>query len=401
VERSKRTTTKNVALLALLSLASVLVLAACGGGDPTPTPRPAATSTPIPTATPTLAPGVPTPTPAPPTPTPAPPTPTAVPTVDFSGMTGRVMVGYSPGGTFDFWARELARHMPQYLPGKPNLIVQNMPGAGGRRMINWMTNVANPNGLTFGTADRGGYFGNVLNEPGVEYVWNELSFVGTPEQTANLFYIRAATGIEQLEDLATIDKPVKCGSTSPGSNATFIAYKFVQEFMGGKIDIVSGYPGGTEISLAVDRGEIDCFTQSSSAYFSREPFLSWEKAGFANKLSVTSQERIPELPNVRTVWEIIDKLNLGAEDRALTSVMFGSDSFGRPFFGPPGIEPHVLDVVREAFNKTLKDPEFIADAKQRGVPLTPLSGVELQKLANEVMAIDPATVKRLKALLSG
>jgi hypothetical protein len=183
------------------------------------------------------------------------------------------------------------------------------------------------------------------------------------------------------------------------SNMGYFVPKLLEETVGAKFNVVAGYQGGNEIDLGVERGEIQCRSLSSEAYFSREPFHSWRKRGFTRELIQGGRSRDERLANTPTVFELMDKYKTPETGRRLATALLASGDFHRPYLAPPKMRPEVVKVLREAFNKTMKDPEFLAETKRKRLDMNPTTGEEVEALTKEVMSQPKDVVDRLKVMM--
>lgn len=315
----------------------------------------------------------------------------------FEGKTIRLLVGFTPGGSYDLWARVIATQMGKYIPGNPTLVVQNMTGGGSMVAANYVYNVAKPDGLTFVTVTPGLYTEQLNGRKEVQYDWFKLSYLGSPERTARIFYIRADTPYKTIEDLRSAVEPVKCGVTGIGT-ASYYWPKLLGEIVGFKLNLVSGYQGSSDVNLAIERGEMQCWGGTVQATFGSEPGRTWTKNGFVRVLAQGGPKRDPRLSDVPTIWELLDKNNKNQTLRGLTRVLLAPDDMGRPFFGPPRVPADRMKVLRAAFTKVLSDPDVLADARKKGLEPAPVSGDELDSLVKEL--VQPAEViQRMKTFL--
>ena len=317
---------------------------------------------------------------------------------NFQGKTVTIIVGTVAGDLYDLYARAIALFMGKYLPGNPNVIVQNMPGAGHMIAANYVYTVAKPDGLTLGAINAGLYFEQLIGRAEVKFDWTKYNWVGNATKSPQVLYMRADSPFKSIEDVRNAKEPPKCGTTGM-SNMGYFVPKLLEETVSAKFNVISGYQGGNEIDLGVERGEIQCRSLSTEAYFSREPFHTWRKNGFSRELVQGGRARIANLPNVPTIYELMDKYKTPETGRRLATALLASGEFHRPYMAPPKIRPEVVRALREAFNKTVKDPDFIVEAKKKRLDLDPTTGDEVQALANEVMAQPKEVVERLKKLM--
>ncbi len=317
----------------------------------------------------------------------------------YQGKTIRIIDGSEgPGGTGDLRLKTLMPFLQKHIPGNPDVIVQNMPGAGHIIAANYVYNIAKPDGLTLAGTLSTLYIDQLVGQPEVKYDWAKFSWIGNAGKSPQMMYMRADTPYKTIEDVRNAKEPPKCGSTGI-SNSAYVVPKLLEETVGAKFNVVLGYQGGSAIDLAVERGEVVCRAFSTEAYFSREPFHTWRKKGFARVLVQGGKNRDERLPDVPTINEVMDKYNAPESGRRLVTVMLAAGEFFRPHYGPPGIPPERVKILREAYMKTMKDPEFLAEAKKRKLEIAPTSGEEMDALIKEVMSQPPETIERMKKLL--
>jgi tripartite-type tricarboxylate transporter receptor subunit TctC len=316
----------------------------------------------------------------------------------FEGKTARILVGFSPGGSYDLWARLLAHHMSKHIPGNPTFVVQNMTGGGSMIAANYIYNVAKPDGLTFGVVTPALYMEQLAGRKEVQFDWGKYSWIGSPESTERIFYIRADTGYKALEDLRKAPEAPKCGATGVGT-ASYYWPRLLGDIFGFKLNLVPGYPGSSDVNLAIEKGEVHCWGGTVQAFFGSEPGRTWAKTGFVRVLTQGGKKRHPQLPDVPTVWELMDKHSTGEATRRLVRVLLSPDDLGRPFFGPPGVPADRVKILRESFAKIINDPDVVAEAQKKGLDPNLVSGNEIEALVKELIALPPEVVQRMKKLL--
>jgi tripartite-type tricarboxylate transporter receptor subunit TctC len=317
----------------------------------------------------------------------------------YQGKNISFIIGSQSGSLYDLWARLTANHMSKYIAGKPALVGQNIPGAGSLIAANQIYNVAKPDGLTIGALLPGIYMDQLIGRKEVQFDWSRFRWLGTPEQTEWVFVTRRDSPYKSIDDMRAAAEPAKCGSTGTGS-FLYLVPKLMEETLGVKLVLITGYQGGPDVDLAMERGEVHCRAVSTTAYFGREPYLTWGKNGFVRPLAQTGKKREPALMDVPTIYELMDQHRAPEAGRRLATVILAANIFGRPMVAPPGIPTDRLLTLREAWNRTVKDPEFLAEAKKRGWPIGPVAGEELDALAKEVIAQPPEVVQRLKKILT-
>ena len=317
----------------------------------------------------------------------------------YKGKTITVYAGTTPGALYDQWSRLLAQYMGKHIPGNPAMIVQNMPGAGHMIAANYLYNRTKPDGLSLiGSIVPSLYFDQLIGRKEAQYDWAKFVWIGSPVSGEYQMYMRADTPYKTIEDVRNAKEPPRCGAQGTSDTAYYLP-KLFEETIGTKFNLVQGYPGGPEIDLAVERGEIHCRAFTIEAFLSREPYHTWRKKGFVRNIIQTGKKRDAKLPETPTIWELMDKYRTPEASRRLATVVLAAGSLGRPMLGTPGIPPDRVKILRDAFDATMKDKEFLADLDKRQFDLDPASGAELEKIAKEIMNQPPEIIARLKKLL--
>lgn len=317
----------------------------------------------------------------------------------YKGKTITVYIGTTPGALYDQWGRILAQHMGKHIPGKPDMIVQNMPGAGHMIAANYVYNKTKPDGLSLiGSIVPTLYFDQLVGRKEAQYDWAKFVWIGSPVQGESQMYMRADTPYKTIEDVRGAKEPPRCGAQGTSDSAYYLP-KLFEETIGTKFNLVQGYPGGPEIDLAVERGEIHCRAFTIEAFMSREPYHTWRKKGFVRNIIQTGKKRDAKLPETPTLWELMDRYKTPEPSRRLATLMLASGQLGRPMMGTPGIPADRIKILRDAFNTTMKDPEFLTDIDKRQFDLDPVPGEELEKIVKDVMSQPPDIIARMKKLL--
>jgi len=315
----------------------------------------------------------------------------------YKDKTIKVIVAFTAGGGYYLWMRLITRYMGKYIPGNPHFIVQNMPGAGSISAANYLYNLAKPDGLTLGSISAALYFDQLIGHKEVNFDWARFSWVGTPERTSEMLYIRSDTPYKNLDDIRNAAEPPRCGAVGTGSTDYYFP-KLLEDALAVKFNIVIGYPGSIDIDLAAERGEVQCRAGTTSAFFGREPGRTWVKTGFVRLLVQGGKKRDPRLSEVPTIYELMDKHGTPKAIRALANILLSPGEFGRPLMGPPGIPPERLKVLRQALVKTMSDSDVLAEAKKSGWETNFSSGDELAALAKEVTTQPHEVIRRMKNL---
>jgi len=317
----------------------------------------------------------------------------------YQGKTLKILLGTPPGNLYDLWGRLIVAHMVKYIPGNPDFIVQNMPGAGHVVAVNHLYTMVKPDGLTvIGTAIPSLYLNQLIGRPEIQFDWSKFTWIGSPARGDSQMYMRADAPFKTIEDVIKAKEPPKCGATGVTGPDSFLP-KLLQDTVGAKFTIVTGYPGGTDIDLAVERGEIVCRAFTIEAFLGREPYHTWRKKNFVRHLFQTGGKRDERMPDVPTIAEIMDQYKAPESGRRLAKVLLTAGDMGRPMFGPPGMPADRLKILRDAYAKTMKDPQFQAEVKKRNYEFDPVSGEELEKLAKDVTTQPPDIIERLKKVL--
>jgi tripartite-type tricarboxylate transporter receptor subunit TctC len=316
----------------------------------------------------------------------------------YQGKTITIVAGTKAGDVYDLYARLLAEFMPKHIPGNPNVIVQNVAGAASLIAANQVYNTAKPDGLTIAALFPALYMEQLIKRPEVKFDWSKWNWIGSTVTSNHLLYMRADTQYKTIDDVRTATSAPKCGSTGVTSTGSYLP-KLIDETIGTKFDIVSGYVSGQDIDLAVERGELQCRAFTITAYFAREPFITWRKRNFVNVLIQTGNKRDARLKDTPTIYEVMEKYKTSDSGRRLAKVILAAGDFGRPIVAPPGVPAERLKILRDAFDKAIQDPALLAEAEKRRLEIDPTTAQEMESLAKEVMASPADVVERMRKLL--
>jgi len=317
----------------------------------------------------------------------------------YKGKTIRIMIGSTPGGFYDRWARLFAKYMPKYIPGQPEIVAQNMPGASSVIAANHVFNVAKPDGLTLVMPLNSVYVDQLVGRKEVQFDLRKFHWIGSPAVESVIMYMRTDTPFRSIADIIKAKEAPKCGSTGT-SSSDYILSKVLEETIGAKFNTVQGYPGGSEIDLAVEKGEVVCRAHSTSAHFGREPFDTWHKKNFDRHIVQTSKKRDSRAADVPTLQEVFDQYKVPANSRRFAQVVLAAGDFGRPIMATPGTPPERVKILRDALVKTLNDPEVLAEAKKGRMDVDASSGEELESLVKEIFDSPPDVLERVKKMLA-
>jgi len=316
----------------------------------------------------------------------------------YRAKTVRIIVGSTPGGFYDRWARLLARHLGKYIPGNPEVIVQNMPGAGSVVATNHVYNVATPDGLTVVMPLNSIYVEQLAGRKEAKFDLRKFRWIGSPAVEATILYMRADAPYKSIADIIKAKEPPKCGSSGTASS-DYILARLLEETVGAKFNSVVGYQGGSEIDLAVEKGEVICRSHNISAHFGREPFETWHKKAFDRHILHTSRKKDSRVADFPSIYDLFDQYKTPASGRRVATAVLGAGDFGRPMMATPGTPPERVKILREAYLKALRDPELLAEAKKGRLDIEPTSGEELEALVREIFDSPPEVIERVKKLL--
>lgn len=311
----------------------------------------------------------------------------------YKDKTIRIIVGFSAGGGFDVNARAIARHIGKHIPGNPTIIVENMTGAGSLIAANYVYKAAKPDGLTVGNFAGGLIMNQVFGQQGIEFDARRFIYIGVPAKSPPVCVLSKASGINSMEKWMAAKNPVKLGGLSPG-NTTDDVPKVLKTTLGLPVRVVAGYKGTADIRLAVETGELDgaCWNWESVS-------TTWRKSLETGDIAVvlqTTPEPLPELPKVPTA------IRFAKTDEARKLIQVGiHDQYQilRLYTLPPNTPKERADVLRRAFEQTMKDPEFKAEMDKANLPIDPVTGGEIEKIINGFFKLDPALLAKLKEAL--
>jgi tripartite-type tricarboxylate transporter receptor subunit TctC len=316
----------------------------------------------------------------------------------YQGKQVKLVIGSSAGGGYDLWPRVIARYLTRHIPGNPDIIPQNMPGAGGIVGANYVYGIAKPDGLTVGAFNPALYFDQLIKRDEVKFDWSKFAWIGSPEQNELLHYIRTDAPFKTIDDLRNAKEPPRCGSSGTGTSGHYIP-RLLEEVLGIKTHIVGGYQGGAEIDVAVERNEVVCWSPLVATYFGRDPYKRWHKSGFTRVVLQTGDKRDPRMKDVPTLPELMQRYKTPDAGRRLARVILTAVTLGRPITAPPGTPVDRVKILRDAYAKAIRDPELLAEAEKRGWDVDPVTGADLEVRAKDVIAQPAEVIERMKWVL--
>jgi tripartite-type tricarboxylate transporter receptor subunit TctC len=310
----------------------------------------------------------------------------------YKGKTIDLYVGFTVGGGYDVYARLLSRHIGKHIPGSPTVVVKNMEGAGSIRLANWLYNVAPKDGTALGTFARGIPFDPLLGNPGPQFTdGSKFSFIGSANSESSVCIAWHTAGFKTVEDMK--NKEFIVGGIS-SANESDQHPKVLNVVLGTRTKLVTGYPGGNDVTLAMERGEVQgrCGWSWTSVKTSHS---NWLKDGTIMVLIQNALEKHPDLPNTPLVMD----LAATEEQKQTLRLVFAPQKMGRPYVAPPGIPPDRLAALRTAFNATMNDPDFLAEAEKSKLEISPITGEEVEAIVREAYTIPKELALKTGALM--
>ena len=308
----------------------------------------------------------------------------------YRGRKLDMIIGYSPGGTYDLYARLVARHLGNYIPGKPIIIPRNMPGAGSRTAANWVYSIAPRDGTVLATADQSLSLQQAAGDKRINFDTTKFVYIGNPNIENNTTATWHTSGIRTIEDAKR--REVTMGATGGSTSSQYP--KAMNALLGTKFKIILGYQGGNDINLAMERGEVD--GRGSNSWLSwkstRPDWLAEKKINILVQIGLAKAVDLPDVP-------LLMDLAASAEDRALLRLLSASTNVGRPVFTAHETPPERIAALRKAFDAMVRDPAFLEQAKREKFDIDPASGEALQKIVAEIVATPKAQGERLRAIL--
>ena len=303
----------------------------------------------------------------------------------YKGKTINLAIGFSVGGGYDLYARHLARHMGKHIPGNPNVVPQNMAGAGSLRAANFIYTAAPKDGTAFGTFARTTGI-NPLLESGATFDGTKYAWLGSVTADVSICITWHTTGVKTWDDF--MKKPTALGGQGPSSEPDIFA-RLHKNVFDAPIKLVSGYPGTNEITLAMERGEVDGLCGLSWSTI-KTRHAQWLKDKKINLVSQASFKKVPEIGDVALV---VDQTK-DKEKLQILKLFLAAQQMARPFAAPPGIPADRKAALVAAFDATMKDPDYLADAKKLDIDVNPVSGKELDELLAELYATPKEVLKK-------
>ena len=313
----------------------------------------------------------------------------------YRGKTLTVIVGFEAGGGYDTYARVIARHIGKHIPGQPDTLVQNMPGAGSLVAATYLYNKVKPDGLTLATWQYGLVLQQALGARGIRFDSSRFGWIGAPSRGLPTCAVMGFSGFSSLADVLASKRSIKLGAQRPGSTTNTIP-TMLNRVLGTRFDLVQGYKGTSEIRLALQNREVEgvCFTWESMRVTARAML---DASGDERLIPIITQgqtgdQELAHLPQMR-------KLITDPQKRNWFDIWFPSLEVQRPWVAPPGIPAERLQILRDAFSATMRDKDFLADAERAGLFITPVSGEETEQGVSTILALSEESRQALQFLI--
>ncbi len=295
----------------------------------------------------------------------------------YRGKTLTMIVGFAPGGGVDTQARTIARHLVRFVPGQPGVIVQNMEGAAGALAANFLNRAA-PDGLTISTPGRSWFVEGIVRGPSIGFDPTRFTYIGSAGGSNSVAYVRAATGIKSLDDLKSSRQTVTFGSLASTTPTAMVPLMLAG--LGMPIRVVLGYVSTARVLVAIEQGEIDAVFTVADSFARRQDLIA--KAIVVPILQSKPGQSKPGLPDLPLLRDV-----LPPREAPLLTLVMGTDNFGLPLVGPPGMAGEATEILRKAFLDMVADKDYRADAAKADLPVgAPLDGAELAAMINELAA---------------
>ena len=310
----------------------------------------------------------------------------------YRGRTVRIIVGFAAGGGFDAYARVIARNMGRHIPGNPSIIVDNMTGAGSRVAANFLFK-APSDGLVIGNFIGSLVLQQIMGDKGIEFDGRKFEWLGAPVQDENVCALTKASGINSIDDWFAAKKPVKLGGEAPGANDSDVP-RVLKAALGLPVQLIEGFKGTANIRIAAEAGEVDggCWTWASI----RTTWANGLESGMVKAIVQINAKKADDIPNVPNA---IDLAKTPEARVLIDSGIHAPSAILRAYALPPGTSKSRVELLRSAFNSTMKDPEFLAEMKKSKLEINPLSGAEVDGIVKKLFQMDAKNVVKIRDVL--
>jgi tripartite-type tricarboxylate transporter receptor subunit TctC len=294
----------------------------------------------------------------------------------YKGRNVDLYIGYSVGGAYDLYARVIARHLGKHIPGNPTIVPKNLEGAGSLRLANWLYNVGPKDGTALATIGRGTAFDPLLGSKGAQFQADRFTWIGSANNEVSVCVAWKTSGITKLEDV--LAKELIVGGTGQAADTDQFP-RVLNGVLGTKFKIVTGYPGGNDVTLAMERGEVKgrCGWSWSSVVATHKRWIDDKSIIVLAQLSL---DKHPDLPDVPLIMDFAK----GEDQQRMFKLIFARQVMGRPYLAPPGVPADRAEALRKAFMATMQDPDFLAEAEKSQLEINPVAGGEVEKLVKDL-----------------
>jgi tripartite-type tricarboxylate transporter receptor subunit TctC len=309
----------------------------------------------------------------------------------YRGKTIELDIGLGVGGAYDAYARMLARTMSKYIPGNPAIVPKNIEGAGSMRLANLLYNAAPHDGTSFGTINRGTPFEPLLGNKGAQFDATKFNWIGSTNNEVSVCVAWHSSGITSFADAR--ERELVVGATGPSTD-TYQFPKIANAVLGTRFKIVTGYIGGNDVDLAMERGEVAgrCGWSWTSVKGLHQAWLDRHEINILYQMGLSKHRDLPDVP-------LIIDLARTDEERAILRLVFARLVMAWPFLAPPGVPSERVEVLRKAFMATMQDKDFLAEAAKAGLEINPVKGEDIQSLVQQVYATPAEIARKAAALL--
>ena len=310
----------------------------------------------------------------------------------YRGRSVTLFIGYSAGGGYDAYGRVLARHLGKHIPGGPSVVVQNMPGAGSLRCANFLYNLAPRDGTAIGHFSRGLAMEPLIGTSPTQFDARRFGWLGSGTDEVSIFVTWHSSAVKSWDD--ALIKPFTVAGEGSGSDPDVFSAVLKNAF-GARLKLVSGYPGSAEVVLAIERGEVDGRVgwSWSSLKLLKPDWVAGQRVNFIVQLALNKSQELAQAPLILDFADTERK-------RQILRLVLSRQPMARPFAAPPGLPQDRLRALRKAFDATMADPEFLAEAKHRGLEVNPVSGSEIDRLVDELYSTPPDIVAETRRMIS-
>ena len=310
----------------------------------------------------------------------------------YRGRSVTLFIGYSAGGGYDAYGRVLARHLGKHIPGGPSVVVQNMPGAGSLRCANFLYNLAPRDGTAIGHFSRGLAMEPLIGTSPTQFDARRFGWLGSGTDEVSIFVTWHSSAVKSWDD--ALIKPFTVAGEGSGSDPDVFSAVLKNAF-GARLKLVSGYPGSAEVALAIERGEVDGRVgwSWSSLKLLKPDWVAGQRVNFIVQLALNKSQELAQAPLILDFADTERK-------RQILRLVLSRQPMARPFAAPPGLPQDRLRALRKAFDATMADPEFLAEAKHRGLEVNPVSGSEIDRLVDELYSTPPDIVAETRRMIS-